>query len=79
LKPGAPLAATTVIAGETGLFKSRAFRAYMLADHDLRTFSLPELARLTAAARYEDFQAQVFGSLAAFRVRKPGDEIRTND
>ena len=79
LKPGAPLAATTVIAGESGLFKSRAFREYMLADHDLRTFSLPALAKLTAEAGYEDYQAQVFGSLAAFRVRKPGDEIRTND
>ena len=72
LKPGAPLAATTVIGGKTGLFQYRAFREYMQRAHGLHSFSLPELAQLTAQAGFQDFQPRVFGSLVVFRVRKPG-------
>jgi ubiquinone/menaquinone biosynthesis C-methylase UbiE len=72
LKPGAPLAATTVIGGDGGLFKFRAFQEYMETAHGLHTFSLPELARLTAQAGFQDFQPRVFGSLVAIRVKKKG-------
>jgi ubiquinone/menaquinone biosynthesis C-methylase UbiE/uncharacterized protein YbaR (Trm112 family) len=71
LKPGSPLAATTVITGESGLFKFRAFREHMQKAHGLHTFSIPELARLTTQAGFQDFQPQIFGSLVAFRVHKP--------
>jgi ubiquinone/menaquinone biosynthesis C-methylase UbiE/uncharacterized protein YbaR (Trm112 family) len=70
LKPGAPLAATTIIAGETGLFKFRAFRQHIRTAHGMHVFTVPELSRLTAQAGFEDFQAHVFGSLVAFRARK---------
>jgi ubiquinone/menaquinone biosynthesis C-methylase UbiE/uncharacterized protein YbaR (Trm112 family) len=70
LKPGAPLAVTTVIAGETGLFKYPAFREHMEKAHGLHTFTIPELARLTAQAGFQDFQPHVFGSLVAFRARR---------
>jgi len=70
LKPGAPLAATTVIAGETGLFKYGAFREHMEKAHGLHAFTIPELARLTAEAGFQDFQPRVFGSLVAFRARQ---------
>ena len=75
LKPGAPLAATTVMAGDHGLFKYRAFREHMDKSHGLHTFSLEELAQLTAQAGFQDFQPQVFGSLVAFRVRKQGKSL----
>lgn len=71
LKPGAPVAATTIIAGETGLFKYPAFREYMEKAHGLHTYTVPELSRLTAQAGFQDFQHQIFGSLVAFRVKKP--------
>lgn len=70
LKPGAPLAATTIIAGESGLFKFRAFREHLRTAHGMHVFTVPELSRLTAQAGFEDFQSQVFGSLVAFRARK---------
>jgi len=76
LKAGAPLAATTIMAGKTGLFKYGAFREHLRTTHGLRTFSLPELAQLTARAGFEDFQSQVFGSLVAFRVRKPAKGLK---
>jgi len=71
LKPGSPLVTTTVIAGESGLFKYRAFRRHMLDAHGLHTFTLPELAGLTAQAGLQEFKPQIFGSLVVFRVRKP--------
>jgi hypothetical protein len=70
LKPNAPLAATTVIAGETGLFKYPAFREHMEKDHGLHTFTIAELASLTSQAGFQGFQPHIFGSLVAFRVRK---------
>jgi ubiquinone/menaquinone biosynthesis C-methylase UbiE len=78
LKPGSPLVATTVIAGESGLFKFRAFREHMQKVHGLHTFNVPELAQLTAQADFQDFQAQIFGSLLAFRVFKPGKKSDKN-
>lgn len=70
LKPGALLAATTIIAGDRGLFKFRAFREHMRTVHGMYVFAVPELSRLTAQAGFEDFQAHIFGSLVAFRVRR---------
>jgi SAM-dependent methyltransferase len=72
LKPGAPLAATTIIAGKEGLFKFRAFRQHALSFHGIRSFTVPELRHLTAQAGFMDFEPHVFGSLVVFRVRKPG-------
>lgn len=70
LKPGAPLAATTIIAGDSGLFKFRAFREHIRRAHGMHVFTVTELSRLTAQAGFQDFQPHVFGSLVAFRVRK---------
>lgn len=70
LKPGAPLAATTIIAGKNGLFRFRAFREHARAVHGIRSFSVPELEGLSAQAGFADFEPQVFGSLIVFRVRK---------
>jgi ubiquinone/menaquinone biosynthesis C-methylase UbiE len=70
LKPGALLIATTIIAGESGLFKFQAFRQHLRTAHGMHVFSVSELSRLTAQAGFEDFQAHVFGSLVAFRARK---------
>jgi ubiquinone/menaquinone biosynthesis C-methylase UbiE len=70
LKPGAPLAATTIIAGKAGLFRFRVFREHALAVHGIRSFSVPELQRLTAQAGFADFEPQIFGSLMVFRVRQ---------
>ena len=70
LKPGAPLAGTTIIAGDSGLFKFRAFRKHMRTVHGMHIFTVPELSRLTAQAGFEDFTPHVFGSLIAFQVRK---------
>jgi ubiquinone/menaquinone biosynthesis C-methylase UbiE len=78
LKPGSPLAATTVIAGEDGLFKFRAFRRHMLKAHGLHTFTIPELSGLTAQAGFQDFQTQIFGSLVAFRARKSKNRLEYN-
>ena len=70
LKPGAPLAANTIIAGETGLFKFRAFRRHIRRAHGMHVFTVPELSRLTAQAGFADFQSHIFGSIVAFRARK---------
>ncbi len=70
LKPGAPLVATTIVAGKTGLFRFRAFREHARAVHGIRSFSVPELQRLTAQAGFTNFEPQVSGSLIVFRVRK---------
>jgi SAM-dependent methyltransferase len=71
LKPGAPLAATTILAGKKGLFRFRAFREHALAVHGIRSFTVPELQRLTVQAGFADFEPHIFGSLIVFRVRKP--------
>ncbi|MGQ9688465.1 MAG: methyltransferase domain-containing protein [Desulfobaccales bacterium] len=72
LRPGAPLAANTIIAGQEGLFRFRAFRRHALSFHGIRSFSLEELQNLTAQAGFQDFEPEVFGSLVVFRVRKAG-------
>jgi ubiquinone/menaquinone biosynthesis C-methylase UbiE/uncharacterized protein YbaR (Trm112 family) len=72
LKPGAPLAATTIIAGTEGLFRFRAFREHARAVHGIRSFSVPELKGLSAQAGFTHFEPHIFGSLIVFRVRKAG-------
>ena len=73
LKPGAPLAANTIIAGRQGLFRFDAFRRHALAFHGIRAFSLEELQTFTARAGFQDFDPEVLGSLVVFRVRKAGE------
>jgi len=70
LKPGAPLAVTTIMAGDTGLLKFRALREHLRKAHGMHVFTVAGLEQLTAQAGLGDFQPQVFGSLLAFRVWK---------
>lgn len=68
MKPGAPLAVTTFIAGSRGLFRFRRARELARVRRNIRAFELPELQSYLDQAGFEGFEVQEFGSFAAFRT-----------
>jgi SAM-dependent methyltransferase len=69
LKPGAPLAVVTLIAGRTGLLRFRTVRNYA-KKKGLRVFEIRELERMLGEAGFENYCPTTFGSLVAFSVQK---------
>ena len=69
MKAGAPLAASTIIAGEKGIFSYRYFRQYA-RRRNIHVFTIPELESYLTQAGFEDFHYQVYGCMILFRARK---------
>ncbi len=68
MKPGAPLAVTTFVAGRGGILRFRRAREHVRSDHRLHVFELPELEDCLARAGFEGFAARLFGSFVVFRA-----------
>jgi ubiquinone/menaquinone biosynthesis C-methylase UbiE/uncharacterized protein YbaR (Trm112 family) len=77
LKPGAPLAVTTFVAGNGGILRFRRIREHVRSEHRLHVFELPELEDCLAQAGFEGFSPRLFGSFVVFRAVRcnanPGD------
>jgi len=68
MKPGAPLAVTTFIAGDGGVLKFRRVREHIHTEHRMHIFELPELQGYLAEAGFMDFAPRPFGSFVVFRA-----------
>jgi ubiquinone/menaquinone biosynthesis C-methylase UbiE len=79
MKPGAPLAVTTFVAGSGGILRFRRVREHVRSGHGLYVFELPELESCLAQAGFAGFAPRLFGSFVVFRaVRRganPGDAM----
>jgi SAM-dependent methyltransferase len=64
LKPGAPLAVTTFVAGNSLLARM------MKRRKNMHTFELPGLQQTLAEADFEDFESKLDGAFIMFRTRK---------
>ena len=77
LKPGAPLAVTTFVAGRGGILRFRRIRERVRVKQQLHVFELPELEDCLAQAGFEGFSPRLFGSFVVFRAVRcnanPGD------
>jgi len=68
MKPGAPLAVTTFVAGRGGILRFRSVREHVHSEHRLHVFELPELEHCLARAGFEGFAPRLFGSFVTFRA-----------
>jgi hypothetical protein len=68
MKPGAPLAVTTFVAGRGGILRFRRVREHVRVKQQLHFFELPEPESCLAQAGFADFAPRVFGSLVVFRT-----------
>jgi ubiquinone/menaquinone biosynthesis C-methylase UbiE len=64
LKPGAPLAVTTFVAGNSLLARM------MKRRKNMHAFELPRLQQTLAEAGFEDFESKLDGTFLTFRTRK---------
>lgn len=70
LKPGAPLAVTTLAAGKSGLLRFRKVRDHAMRYHGTRIFEVPELEASLFRAGFEGFEPRLYGSFLVFRARR---------
>lgn len=73
MKARAPLAVTTLIAGDKGLLQFRRVREHLRENHGIHVFGLPELEHDLVEAGFDGFQPQVYGSILLGSARKRGD------
>ena len=70
LKPGAPLAVMTFVAGDRGILKYARLRRHVEEGHNIHVFRLPQLEEDLAAAGFSRFEPEVYGSLLVFRAQR---------
>ncbi|MBM4460902.1 MAG: hypothetical protein FJ011_24600 [Chloroflexi bacterium] len=74
MKPGAPLAVTTFVAGSGGILRFRRVRERVRVKRQLHVFKLPELEDCLVQAGFDNFAPRVFGSFVVVRaVRRDGN------
>jgi hypothetical protein len=66
---GAPLVASTTIAGQKGIFRYRFFRE-RARRQGMHLFEIPALQASVNEAGFEDFRCWVYGSMVLFRARR---------
>lgn len=72
MKKGAPLAVTTLIAGNKGILRSRQIRRHAQQHHGTHIFEIHKLEQYLSEAGFEGFEPKVCGSLLLFRTQKAG-------
>ena len=72
LRPGAPLAGMTILAGPRGILSWPRIRAHAQREHGLRPFEEDALPRIVRGAGFEDFTPTTFGSLVLFGAWRVG-------
>ena len=77
MKPGAPLAVMTFIAGDKGILRFSRIREHVRQDHGAHIFEIQELKAYLTGAGFGDFQPQTYGSVLVFSVRKRMANSRT--
>ena len=73
MKPAAILSVFTFTAGDAGILKSRRVREWSFKNQGLHVFELPEMDGYLSASGFQDFQAEVSGSILTFSARKRAD------
>lgn len=70
MKSEAVLSAFTFTAGSEGILRFHRVREWSRNKHGLHVFEIPELEQYLAVSGFEDFHAEVTGSILAFSARR---------
>lgn len=70
MKRGAPLAVTTIVAGNRGILRFPPIRQYIEQRQGTHVFHIRDLEQYLYRAGFEGFEPKMYGSLLVFRAQK---------